>query len=146
MKNRSRGAHKSSEKDQPMHFIDREADRTGSRQAFLPERRSESPVWSPAPVQQEWPREIGVNVLVTLERPAATLRAGCNRGERYRRLMAHARAQRERIIAWAAEQGLCDELIRIGEANSFQLLFIYCTPNAARQLAGAPGVIDVAIT
>jgi hypothetical protein len=145
MDSESRGKHKSSEKDQPMRFIDIEADRTGYQQAIRPEQRREKPVWSP-PVQQGWLRETGVNVLLTLERPPATLLAGCNRGERYRRLMAHARAQREHIIAWATEQGLCDDLIRVGEANSFQLLFIYCTPNAARQLASAPGVVDVAIT
>ncbi|HRW09244.1 MAG TPA: hypothetical protein P5121_29290 [Caldilineaceae bacterium] len=87
----------------------------------------------------------GVNVMLTLERPSTTALAGCERGERYRVLMAHAQAQRARIITWADEEGICDEIMRIGQANTFHLLFLYCTPEVAKRLAGAPGVVDVAI-
>ncbi|MCB0124873.1 MAG: hypothetical protein KDE58_21605 [Caldilineaceae bacterium] len=87
----------------------------------------------------------GVNVMLTLERPSTTALAGCERGERYRVLMAHAQTQRARIITWADEEGLCDGIMRIGQANTFHLLFLYCTPEVAKRLAGAPGVVDVAI-
>lgn len=87
----------------------------------------------------------GVNVFLTLERPPASTLDNYDRAERYRLLMAHAEAQRDAFKQWAEEEGLCEEIMRIGEANSFHLLFIYCTPAAAQRLVGAPGVIDVAV-
>lgn len=105
-----------------------------------------------ATARRSWPSlapqhryQSGVNVLLTLEKPCDASQADIDRGERYRRLMTHAEAQRRQITAWIAEQGLGDAVMRIGEANSFHLLFVYCTPLAAERLAGAPGVVDVAI-
>jgi len=87
----------------------------------------------------------GVNVMLTLERPPAALLANRDRGERYRLLMQYAQNQRQQIQCWAEAEGLCKDIMRIGEANSFLLLFVSCTPDAAKRLAGAPGVVDAAI-
>jgi hypothetical protein len=127
----SPNAQRTNELDQPP---------TGERQLQSATPRGHWPSLAP-----EHRYRSGVNVLLTLEKPCAETTTHLDRGERYRRLMAHAEAQRRQITAWIAEQGLTDEIMRVGEANSFHLLFIYCTPAAAERLAGAPGVIDVAL-
>ena len=89
--------------------------------------------------------ESWVDLFLTLERPHADLLKGTDRGERYRLLMAHAEEQRQRLAHWVEDQGLCDEIVHLGEPNSFHVLFVRCTPEAARRFVRAPGVIDVAI-
>ena len=86
-----------------------------------------------------------VNVMLTMKRPSAALLANCERSERYRLLMQHAQNQRQQLQCWGEAEGLGNDILRIGEANSFLLLFVYCTPDAAKRLAGAPGVVDAAI-
>lgn len=92
------------------------------------------------------PHETWVTVLLTLEHPRPELLNGLDRGERYRRLMAHAWEQRHRLERWVEEQGLCGEVQRIGEPNSFHLLFVHCTFYAAHSFAQAPAVVEMTIT
>ncbi len=121
------------------------------------EQVAPSSVWSEAATQglardkaryASW-----VDLFLTLERPHVNdllkgdgLLKGTDRGERYRLQMAHAWTQRQRLEHWIEEQGLCDEIRHLGEPNCFHVLFIRCTPAAARRFAHAPGVIDLAIS
>ena len=127
------------------HFANMSNEGIGYQHGYQPQSRDYKPTAAESSSRPTRRSEPWVNVLLTLERPVTDSLKGDDRGERYRLLMAHAREQRRRIEAWAEEQGLCDEIVRFGEPNSFQLLFVYCTPHAARQLVRAPGVIDVAI-
>jgi len=86
-----------------------------------------------------------VKVLLTLEHPAPEQLTTLDRSARYQTSMARATAQRQAIQEWLESRGLVSEIVRMGAANTFNILFICCTPRAAQQLQHAPGVVDVAV-
>ncbi len=158
----SRSEHRSSDPaaigNESVHLADIPADLVAHDQRYPTERFTErftsAPRWSEAAApsasryqSQHQSQRVGwVDLFLTLERPQPDRLAGIDRGERYRLLMADAWEQRHRIEHWAKEMGLCDEIMHFGEPNSFHVLFVRCTPDAARQFVCAPGVIDVAIS
>ncbi|MCB0062821.1 MAG: hypothetical protein KDE19_11920 [Caldilineaceae bacterium] len=99
----------------------------------------------PWPAMQSRRPQAVVHVLLTLTHLDPETLEPLDRGERYRRLMEHATAQRQCIEAWLAEQHLLTEVMRLGDPNTFNLLFVSCTPHVAERLQDAPGVVDVAI-
>lgn len=120
-----------------------------SYRAFEPRHRS--PTWRGSEqslsFQHRAPKiNASVHVLLTLAHADPTELVDLDRGERYRRMMAHAQAQRQRIQRWLEVQGLAGEVTRLGDPNTFNLLFICCTERVAAELYRAPDVIDVAIT
>ncbi len=86
-----------------------------------------------------------VQVMLTIERPGASLLAGCNRQETFDILLKNAQQQREVIVQWIQAHDLADEVLRIGPPTGLNLLFVQCTAHAAAQLAQVPGVIEVAL-
>lgn len=86
-----------------------------------------------------------VQVLLTLRHLDAETLKPLDRGARYRRLLAHAAAQRQCIAQWLEEHHLSAEVASLGDPNTFNLLFVTCTPRVAEMLKEAPGVVDVAI-
>lgn len=86
-----------------------------------------------------------VQVMLTMERPSSSSLTGCNRQEKFDILLKHAQHQREVLIEWIQSHNLADEVLRIGQPTSLNLLFVQCTPHAADQLAQVPGVVDVAL-
>ena len=87
-----------------------------------------------------------IEVAVTLERPASEELAQHDRAEKYDVLRANTAERRDRLIAWIAEQGLSEEVTQVGEATVFNMLFVTCTPRAAKELARAPGVVSVGVS
>ena len=104
--------------------------------------RSRGPIPTLAETEQ---RKRLVKALLTLEQPDAARLAPLDRGTRYQTLMAEATAQRQMIQQWLENQGLANEVVRLGTPNTFNVLFICCTPRVVRQLHRAPGVVDVAV-
>lgn len=86
-----------------------------------------------------------VNVLLTLVHLDPDALELLDRGERYRLLMHFAEQQRDRIEQWLTEKELAAEVTRLGDPNTFNLLFVCCTPRVAKLLRYAPGVLDVAV-
>lgn len=87
-----------------------------------------------------------VNLLLEVERPTSEDLAPYSRGERYRRLRANTEAHRSELEQWIARHHLSDEVCTVSPATGFNLLFVQCTPHAARELAHAPGVVEVVST
>jgi hypothetical protein len=96
----------------------------------------------PSPVEAT-PAQPLVDLLLEVERPSSEELAPYSRGERYRRLRANTEAHRGELEAWIAHHQLSDEVRTVSPATGFNLLFVQCTPHAARELAHAPGVIDI---
>lgn len=84
-----------------------------------------------------------VRVLLEVERPSSAELAPYSRGERYRRLRANAELHRSELQQWIDRHDLRDEVMVVSPATGFNLLFVQCTPRAARELANAPGVVEV---
>ncbi len=84
-----------------------------------------------------------VDLLLEVERPTSEELAPYSRGERYRRLRANTEAHRSALEQWIARRQLSDEVCTVSPATGFNLLFVQCTPHAARELANAPGVVDI---
>ncbi len=97
------------------------------------------------PIQPGHPSDM-INVMVTLERPPSKELANYNRGQKYAFLRENATRIRERLVEWIQEQGLSEEVARVGEATVFNALFVTCTPGAAELLTQAPGVLSVTPT
>lgn len=99
----------------------------------------------PPRLPSEQNAEAWLSVMLTLARPDNTALDTHNRGELYQALLADATAQRTRIQQWLAQEGLTAEVSHMGDANTFHVLFLCCTPRVAERLQEAPGVIDIAI-
>ena len=84
-----------------------------------------------------------IKVMVEIERPTSAALEGLDRGERYRTLKQNAREHKVELEHWLEEKGLCEEILHISEATTFNILFVHCTPDAAEAIAHAPGVIEV---
>jgi len=94
------------------------------------------------PIQPDQPLEM-VKVAVVVERLSSEELAQHSRAEKYRILRDNTAELRRALIAWIEEQGLSEEVSRIGEATVFNMLFVVCTPRVAEELARAPGVVSV---
>ena len=81
--------------------------------------------------------------MVELERPSSGELAAFDRGQRYRVLQANTATHREQLQHWIAAEGLCAEVIGVSDPTAFNILFVRCTPEAARSLEHAPGVIAI---
>lgn len=86
-----------------------------------------------------------VEFMVVVDKPVPTEVAGQNGGETYAELVAHTARHRAAIAAWLEEQGnLSSEVAQLLDPTGFPVLFVICTPRAAKQLEQAPGVVGVA--
>jgi hypothetical protein len=94
------------------------------------------------PIQPDRPLEM-IKVAVMLERPSSEELAQHDRGEKYQILRSNTAELRGGLVAWIEEQGLSEEVSRIGEATVFNMLFVVCTPRVAEELTRAPGVVSV---
>jgi hypothetical protein len=94
------------------------------------------------PIQPDQPLGM-VKVAVKLERPASEELTQHDRAEKYRILRSNTVDRRKELIAWIDEQGLSEEVSRVGDATVFNMLFVVCTPRVAEELTRAPGVISV---
>lgn len=84
-----------------------------------------------------------VDAVVTMERPPRTALARADRRKKLEILEENARQHRTELVQWIEEHGLATEVATVGDATSFNLLFVKCTPKVARALKEAPGVIAV---
>ncbi len=84
-----------------------------------------------------------IKVMVEVERPAPATLEGLNRGERYRALKQNASEHKVELEQWLESEGLCEKILHISDATTFNILFVHCTPDAAEAIAHAPGVIEV---
>jgi phage gp46-like protein len=84
-----------------------------------------------------------VNAVVTMERPPRAALARVDRRKKLQMLEENARQHRAELVQWIEEHGLAREVETVGDATSFNLLFVKCTPNVARALKEAPGVVAV---
>jgi hypothetical protein len=103
------------------------------------QEREKEPV---EPIQPDQPLEM-VKVALVLERPSSEELVQHNRAEKYQILRSNTAELRRGLIAWIEEQGLSEEVSRIGEATVFNMLFVVCTPRVAEELTRAPGVVSV---
>jgi hypothetical protein len=94
------------------------------------------------PIQPDRPLGM-IKVGVVLERPSSEELVQHDRGEKYQILRSNTADLRKELIAWIEEQGLSEEVSRIGEATVFNMLFVVCTPRVAEELTRAPGVVSV---
>ena len=94
------------------------------------------------PIQPDQPPGM-IQVAVVLERPSSEELVQHNRAEKYQILRTNTAELRGGLIAWIEEQGLSEEVSRIGEATVFNMLFVVCTPRVAEELTRAPGVVSV---
>lgn len=81
--------------------------------------------------------------VVEVERPSSADLAAYTRAERYRILCANTEAHRAQLENWLETQDLWREVGDLRAETGFNLIFMECTPNVAKQLVRAPGVIDV---
>jgi hypothetical protein len=84
-----------------------------------------------------------ITLAVQLERPSPKALGQYDRAQKYRILRDNTSQTRDKLIAWIEDQGLSDEVYRIGDPTAFNLLFIDATPEVAERLAKAPGVVSV---
>lgn len=94
------------------------------------------------PIQPDRPLEM-IKVAVMLERPSSDELVQHDRAAKYQLLRSNTAELRGRLIAWIEEQGLSEEVSRVGEATVFNMLFVVCTPRVAEELTRAPGVVRV---
>ena len=87
-----------------------------------------------------------ISVMVTLRRPSSTKLMSYNRRQKYSLLKQSATKARVALIDWMAARGLSEEVARVGRPTALNVLFVICTPRAARLMARAPGVAGVAPT
>jgi hypothetical protein len=119
-----------------------EQDHPQSEDDQHPEQEQERDKGPVEPIQPDQPLEM-VKVALVLERPSSKELAQHNRAEKYRILRTNTAELRGGLIAWIEEQGLSEEVSRIGEATVFNMLFVVCTPRVAEELTRAPGVVSV---
>jgi len=84
-----------------------------------------------------------ITLAVQLERPSPKALGQYDRAQKYRILRDNTSQARDKLIAWIDDQGLSDEVYRIGDPTAFNLLFIDATAKVAERLAKAPGVVSV---
>jgi hypothetical protein len=84
-----------------------------------------------------------VTVMLTLERPSPEELRGYGRGDKYAALKSSASEIRKQLLAWIREQGLDEDVTRVGEPTVFNTLFVTSTRAAAKKLGRAPGVVEV---
>jgi hypothetical protein len=89
-------------------------------------------------------REV-VQVIVTIERPSASELQKLNRPERIRALRANTSRRRDDLIAWIEQEGLFEQVEKVGKATAFNLLFLRSTREVAERIKEAPGVAKVAV-
>ena len=94
------------------------------------------------PIQPDQPPDM-IKVAVVLERPSSEELAQHSRTEKYQILRGNNEELRKGLVAWIEEQGLSEEISRIGTATVFNTLFVVCTPWVAEELVWAPGVVSV---
>lgn len=87
-----------------------------------------------------------IDVMVELERPAASELVNLTRSERYRTLRDSAHRHCHTLTCWLEEHDLCDGVMTMGEPTALHMLFLRCTPAVAAALREAPGVLDVTVT
>ena len=132
--------HPQSEDEQhPEQEKGQERERRQEKEQEQDEGQEQKPV---EPVQPDRPLEM-VEVAVLLERPSSDELAQHDRGEKYHILRTNTAELRGGLVAWIEEQGLAEEVSRIGEATVFNMLFVVCTPRVAEELTRAPGVVSV---
>jgi hypothetical protein len=66
-----------------------------------------------------------------------------DRAEKYRVLHAGTDDVRKQLIEWIEAEGLAGEIVELGEPTAFSLLFARSTPEGAKRLRDAPGVVSV---
>ena len=81
--------------------------------------------------------------MVMVNRPSSKELAGIDRAEKYKLLKANSVKRKDEIKTWIKAQGLEDAVFKIEEPTVFNLLFITCTPEVAKQLEDADGVVSV---
>jgi hypothetical protein len=84
-----------------------------------------------------------ITLAVQLERPSPKALDQYDRAQKYRILRDNTSQARDKLIAWIDDQGLSEEVYRIGDPTAFNLLFIDATASVAERLAKAPGVVSV---
>lgn len=84
-----------------------------------------------------------ITLAVQLERPSPKALGQYDRAQKYRILRDNTSQARDKLIAWIEDQGLSDEVYRIGDPTAFNLLFIDTTARVAERLTKAPGVVGV---
>jgi hypothetical protein len=119
-----------------------EQDHPQSEDDQHPEQEQEREKGPVEPIQPDQSLEM-VKVALVLERPSSKELAQHNRAEKYQILRTNTAELRRGLIAWIEEQGLSEEVSRIGEATVFNMLFVVCTPRVAEELTRAPGVVSV---
>ena len=82
--------------------------------------------------------------MVMVNRPSSKELAGIDRAEKYKLLRANSVKRKDEIEAWIKAKGLDGEVFKIKEPTVFNMLFITCTPEVAKQLEDADGVVSVA--
>lgn len=66
-----------------------------------------------------------IKVTVVLECPSSEKLAYHSRAEKYNAMRENTAKLRERIIEWIRNQGLEEEISRVGEPTAFNVLFVY---------------------
>ena len=84
-----------------------------------------------------------VTVMLTLERPAPEELVDYSRGDKYAALKSNASQIRTQLLAWIHQEGLDEEVARVGEPTVFNTLFVTSTELVAQELRRAPGVVEV---
>lgn len=84
-----------------------------------------------------------VRLMVTVERPPSEELAAYSRRDKFQKLLESNDQHRAELIKWIQSHGLSDQVVQIGEATAFNVLFVEGTAEAAASLWDAPGVIGV---
>lgn len=81
-------------------------------------------------------------VLILLQRPAPELLHDLDRRAKLMFLEEHARAQRERVLAWLVQEGFGDSFCAVSEATAFGSFTLSCAPLLLSTLRIAPDVVS----
>ncbi len=84
-----------------------------------------------------------VTVMLTLERPSPEDLVDYGRGDKYAALKSNASQIRNQLLEWIHQEGLDEEVARVGEPTVFNTLFVTSTELVAQELRRAPGVVEV---
>ena len=87
-----------------------------------------------------------VDLILTLERPSTKSLNGMNRGEKAKLLNENSEHLRAELLKWLEEEGLANQVEKVGEATTFNTLFLKTTPYVAKMICAAPGVKEIADT
>ena len=87
-----------------------------------------------------------LDLMLTLERPTSESLNGMNRGEKHKTLTKNSEQLRTELLDWLAAEGLANQVETVGEATTFNTLFVKTTPYVAQMIGHAPGVKEIAVT